>query len=85
MAKQTVTIPAELIPKFEAWGKLTAQIFGELRRKKGIVPEGVPEDQKWFWTSEWQAMEREADEAEARGDYIEFENEDEAIKYLQSL
>lgn len=28
----------------------------------------VPDDQAWFWSSEWQAKEREADEALARGE-----------------
>jgi len=54
MARTTVSIPAELIPKLEQWGKLTAQIFGELRRSKGLLPGGVPQDQKWYWTKQWQ-------------------------------
>ena len=29
-------------------------------------------DQAWFWTPEWQAKEREADEAIARGDVRTF-------------
>lgn len=28
----------------------------------------VPADQRWFWTEEWQAGEREASEQIARGD-----------------
>lgn len=28
----------------------------------------VPDDQAWFWTSEWQAKEREVDEALAEGE-----------------
>lgn len=30
------------------------------------------EDQAWFWTPEWQAMEREADEAIAAGQVERF-------------
>ena len=30
-------------------------------------PEFVPPDQEWFWTPEWQAGEREADEQIAAG------------------
>ena len=76
---QTLTI---LAPKLEAWGKLTAEIFGEIREKEGLVPEGVPDDQRWFWTPEWQAGEREVDEQLANGEYVEFDTIEEAIKYL---
>lgn len=82
MTKSTVTIPAHLIAKLEAWGKLTARLFGELRREAGFVPEDVPEDQKWFWSKAWQEMERQADEDFANGDYFEFDNVDDAIKHL---
>jgi hypothetical protein len=74
MARTTVSIPVKLIPKLEQWGKLTAQIFGELRRSEGIVPDGVPEDQRWFWTKRWQRMEQEADQAIANGDVVSFDN-----------
>jgi len=82
MNKSSISIPVEMIPEFEEWGKLTARIFGRLREKEGLVPKGVPDDQKWFWSKEWQAMEREADEALATGEYVEFDNMDEAIEYL---
>jgi hypothetical protein len=82
MSKTQITIPVEMLPEFEAWGKTTAELFGKLREKAGLPPKDVPEDQTWFWTDEWQAMEREADEAIESGEYIEFENIDEATKYL---
>lgn len=82
MSKSNVSIPAELIPEFEAWGKLTVKVFGELRRREGIVPKGVPEDQVWFWSKEWQEKEQEADEALANEEYISFDNVEEAIKHL---
>jgi hypothetical protein len=82
MSKTQVSIPAELLPELEAWGKTTAELFGKLRQKAGLPPKDVPEDQSWFWTPEWQAMEQEADEAATKGEFVEFENVDEAIKYL---
>lgn len=34
-----------------------------------LIPQKlVPKDQEWFWTKEWQEMEREADEAMAKGE-----------------
>lgn len=82
MAKGLITIPAKLAPKLEQWGKLTAEIFGEIRQEEGLAPEGVPQDQLWFWSKEWQAKEKEADEDYANGDFVEFDNAKDAIKYL---
>ncbi|KAA2264717.1 hypothetical protein F0L68_06395 [Solihabitans fulvus] len=46
------------------------------------VPAGVPEDQRWFWTPEWQAGEREASEELARGEVTFFADADELFAYL---
>ncbi len=85
MAKVNPQILVDLAPKFEAWGKLTAELFGTLREEAGLPPESSPDDQSWFWSKEWQAKEKEADEAEANGEYVEFNEADEAINYLNSL
>ena len=82
--KSSVSIPADLIPEFEAWGEMTAKLFGRLRRQAGMKPANTPPDQAWFWTDEWQKGEREVDEALANGEYDEFDNVDELIKDLQS-
>ncbi len=82
MNKTTVSIPAELLPDLEAWGQLTAEVFGKLREKANLVPRGVPEDQTWFWTKEWQAGEREVDEELARGEYEEFDSAEDLIADL---
>ena len=87
MAKQsqsTISIPASLVPQFEVWGRLTVKLFGELRRRAGLKPQSIPDDQAWFWTEEWQKGEREVDEALARGEYQDFESVDELIKELHS-
>lgn len=85
MNKNNVSIPAELIPEFEAWGKMTASLFGKLRQKAGIRPKGVPEDQAWFWTKEWQAMEREADDDMKSGNVERFSTVKDAISYLEKI
>jgi len=79
---QYITIPASLLPQLEAWGQLTTKLFGELRRQTGLPPAGTPKSQAWFWTKEWQAGEREADEALAQGKYVEFDNIEDAIAEL---
>ena len=41
-------------------------------------------DQSWYWSKKWQAMEREADEAEANGDFVEFDNVEDLIADLHA-
>jgi antitoxin MazE len=50
-----------------------------------LVPKKlVPKDQEWFWTKEWQEMEKEADEAIAKGETIgPFSKASDAIKALK--
>ena len=42
----------------------------------------VPPDQAWFWTERWQKAEMESRQDYLKGDFVEFENADDAIKYL---
>ncbi len=82
MTQNTLTIPAELIPEFEAWGKVTAQLFGKLRTKAGIVPKGVPKSQAWYWSKQWQEWEQQVDEDIAAGRVKKFDTMDELITSL---
>ncbi|HSJ57352.1 MAG TPA: AbrB/MazE/SpoVT family DNA-binding domain-containing protein [Anaerolineae bacterium] len=43
----------------------------------------VDRDQAWYWTPEWQAAEREADEDIAAGRYDEFETMEQLIDDLR--
>ncbi len=60
------------------------------RRRRSLaqlVPPGrIPNDQAWFWTPEWQAMEREA-EVDIAEDRISgpFETAEELIGHLRSI
>jgi len=50
-----------------------------------VVPASlIPRDQRWFWTREWQQMEREADEDIARGRVKGFDSAENLIKELKS-
>ena len=49
-----------------------------------IPAQVVPKDQRWFWTPEWQAKEREVDEALARGEYRAAESADELLRKLKA-
>jgi hypothetical protein len=44
-----------------------------------------PDEQAWFWTPEWQAKEREVDEATARGERgTIFSSEEEFLNFLDA-
>ena len=46
----------------------------------------ISKDQAWFYTPEWQAKEKEADEAIARGDLDgPFDSAEDLIAYLRDL
>lgn len=68
-------------------GSLAKEI-NRLRRELGPVisrlerPKQIPKDQAWFWTDEWQAGEREVDEAIARGEVETFDNVEDLIADL---
>lgn len=53
------------------------------RRVEMIPVSLIPKDQLWFWTPEWQAKEREVDEALARGEFKEASTVDELLKELK--
>lgn len=42
----------------------------------------IDPDQAWFWTEEWQAKEREADEELSQNQFEEFDNMDDFINSL---
>lgn len=52
----------------------------ELARR--LDEEAVFEDQSWYWTTEWQTAEKEADEDIATGRVHRFDNVEDAIKFL---
>lgn len=67
--KGQLTIPAG---SRRAAGLAPGQAFQIALTNEGLVlrtvePDGIDPDQAWFWTPEWQAKEREADESIAAG------------------
>lgn len=45
----------------------------------------IPTEQRWFWTEEWQAGEREASEEIAAGNTIVYESAEEFLGHLGEL
>lgn len=42
----------------------------------------IDPEQAWFWTERWQKAEMESRQDYFNGDYLEFDNADDAIKHL---
>lgn len=82
--KRQITIPKEICKKLnlETGDYLEVDTINE-----GImlIPKKlISRDQEWFWSKEWQAKEKEVDEAISRGEVSRiFENADDLIKYLR--
>jgi antitoxin MazE len=81
--KNQITIPAEVIRKLrlKQGDFLEVQVSDDSLR---LVPQKlIPRDQAWYWTKEWQEMEREADEAIAAGEVSgPFETAEELLRHL---
>ena len=82
--KHQITIPREVFDSLH----LEVGDFLDTRIKDNaiiLVPKKlVPKDQEWFWTKEWQEMEKEADEAIKKGEVSgPFSKASDAIKALK--
>ena len=82
-AKRQLTLPRKATAKL----KLRQGDYLELRvadDRIELVPLAIiPRDQLWFWTPEWQAMEREADEDIEAGRVETFRSAEELIRSLR--
>lgn len=82
--KRQVTIPQEAFEALvlKAGDFLEVQVLGGVLQ---LVPQRlVPRDQAWFWTKEWQEVEREADEDITEGRVSgPFETADDLIRHLR--
>jgi AbrB family looped-hinge helix DNA binding protein len=82
--KHQITIPREVFDSMH----LEVGDFLETHIKNNaivLIPQKlVPKDQEWFWSKEWQKMEKEADEAIAKGETIgPFLKASDAVKALK--
>ena len=86
-ARGTISIPAVLrkamrLDEPGAQIELTQRDDGVVEMRAALP---IPEDEAWFWTQEWQAGEREADEDIKAGRTKKFDSIADAVKYLESL
>ena len=83
-AKYQIVIPEELRKRI---GLAVGDTL-EIEEKDGVLiatPVTVIEkSQAYFWTKDWQEGERQAEQAKRTGQYEEFDDADEAVKWLRS-
>ncbi len=82
--KHQITIPREVYDSLH----LEVGDFLDTSVKDNVIvliPQKlIAKDQEWFWTKEWQQMEREADEAIAKGQITgPFSKASDALKALK--
>lgn len=77
MQETTPPLPSTTLEKFAQLARLLQQaslLAREISQGSERFNEIIPQDQQWFWTDAWQAIEREVDEQLKRGQYHEFDN-----------
>ncbi len=82
--KHQITIPKEVFEKL----RLEVGDFLEVEATEAgmlLIPKKlISKEQTWFWSSEWQQKEREADQAIERGDLSKpFQKSEELLKHLK--
>jgi bifunctional DNA-binding transcriptional regulator/antitoxin component of YhaV-PrlF toxin-antitoxin module len=82
--RHQVTIPYRISKalKLKEGDHILMRLVGN--RVEMIPASQIPKDQLWFWTKEWQQMERQVDEALARGDLREADSVDKLLQELKS-
>jgi antitoxin MazE len=83
-SKRQVAIPKEVMEalKLEPGDEVEFQVKGAAAVLVPIKTIKVPRDQAWFWTSEWQKKENEAEEDLASGRFQDFDSLDNLMKDL---
>lgn len=84
MTKDTITLPVSTLEKFSQLAQLLEQAGRLAREISQEKRESIADSQAWYWTKMWQAMEREADDALAKGAYQEFDNAEALIADLHA-
>ncbi|MFH1563769.1 MAG: AbrB/MazE/SpoVT family DNA-binding domain-containing protein [Nitrospirota bacterium] len=82
--KRQITIPDDIFKELQIKTGDSFYVLVEDHSIRLIPQNFISNDQSWFWTPEWQAKEREADEAIARGEVKEFDNVEDLLKDLNT-
>jgi antitoxin MazE len=83
-AKYQVTIPRRIARALRLKKGDHLLVCLEGQRLEMVPASPIPKDQLWYWTPEWQAKEREADEDIAKGRVKECDSVEALLKALKS-
>jgi antitoxin MazE len=83
-SKRQVAIPKDVMEalKLEPGDEVEFHVKGEAAVLVPIKTIKVPRDQAWFWTSEWQEKEKQADKDLASGSFRDFDGLEDLLKDL---
>jgi antitoxin MazE len=83
-SKRQVAIPKDVMEalKLEPGDEVEFQVKGETAVLVPIKTIKVPRDQAWFWTSDWQKKEDEAEKDLTSGRFRDFDSLDDLMKDL---
>jgi len=83
-SKRQISIPKRVMEALDLkpGDEVELEVKGTTVRLIPIKTIKVPRDQAWFWTPEWQAKEREADQDLSTGRYRDFERVEDLLKEL---
>lgn len=74
-------LPEDIVARLDRGNPITLVIIREEGR---LVLQEIDPEQAWFWTLEWQAKEREADEDLAAGRFTRYERDEEFLAALDA-
>lgn len=81
--KWQVSIPAEIRKKLRLKPGDKIEFVVEGDKLIGIPVTEIPKSQTYFWTKQWQKMEKKAQKDIDTGEVKEFDDPDEAINWLK--
>jgi AbrB family looped-hinge helix DNA binding protein len=84
-SKRQISVPKKVMEalNLKPGDEVDFDIEGNAARLVAIKTLRIPRDQAWFWTPDWQAKEKEADEDLAAGRYRDFAGLEALLKDLR--
>jgi len=81
-----ITLPPEIRKKLKV-GEGDDVLFYVNEQGQVVVDQvhTIDPEQAWFWTERWQKAEMESRQDYLNGNFVEFENTESAIRYLNDL
>jgi len=85
-SKRQISLPKKIMEALELQpgDEVEFQMEGKDVRLVPVKTVKIPRDQAWFWTSEWQIKEKEAEDDLAAGRYQDFDELEDLLKELRS-